>query len=229
VKKVRPLTQEVVDLLNDNDVKNDEILDKLSLIYEDIEKNLWESIEISPAIFYNLKDVVWYNLEHIPNDGVQKGGTTLEFLGTKYPNFIYCCNESDIIKKDNLPSLLEEIEEIIAKWDKNWRFASLFTRSTQSWKGGRNDEPSKVIIYDANSESPSQYGYNKQYSTIVDSKGDSIKKYGINTVLCSLGETIGQYTQGKILYNVLIKVREKCKDAIRNKKGLKFNFIQNQG
>lgn len=222
------ITEKIINLLQENGIEKNHYLDTLSKCYHDIQMTLWERISISPSNFYNLKDIIWYNLEHLPNGGETKGLSDLRFLGTKYPALIYCCNDTDIVSNQNVVSLLEEIESIINQWNKDWALVSLYTKSELGWNGG--DNPSKVVIYDARTESPSKYGYNTNYGNIVGADGKIIKKLDIDTVLCAVdGFKIGEYVNGQILYNVLIKMREVCKKAIKNGKDIKFDFERIDG
>jgi hypothetical protein len=216
------LSKAVLEILEKNNVSKQNILETLSLIYRDMELELWETITVSPPIFYGLKDLIWYNMEHLPSGGEARGISNLRFLGTKFPNFIYCCNDNNIIELANISGLLLEIETIIQTWNKDWWFATLFTKSSEGWQGGEN--PSKVIIYDSRTETPTKYGYNTKYNNIFDVKGESIKKYDFDTVLCELDVPIGEFANGQILYNLLFQLRETCKRAIRNKRDIKIEF-----
>ena len=216
------LSKEVLEIFEKNNIPKNSILETLSIIYRDLQLELWETITISPSVFYNLKDLVWYNLEHVKSGGELKGVSNLRFLGTKFPNFIYCCNDSNLIEFKNISQLLDEVEDIIQSWDKNWKSVTLFTKGDIGWQGGVN--PSPVIIYENNVESPTKYGYNSRYNNIVDAQGNSIKKYDFNTVLCSLDVPIGEYANGQILYNMIFQLRETCKRAIRNERDIRIEF-----
>jgi hypothetical protein len=183
-----------------------------------LEVNLWENITLSASIFYNLKDLVWYNLEHLPNDGEPKGISNLRYLGTKFPNLIYCCNDSNIIKYSTAKELLKELEVINRNWNKDWPYVTLYSKSGTDWQGGEN--PSPVIIYDARTESPTKYGYNTHYGNILGTDGNLIKKYDINTVLCSINDSIGEYLSGSILYNMLIQLTQVCRNAVKNNRDI---------
>lgn len=218
------LSTKVYELLKENNISNSEMLDTLSTIYKDLEISLWETINISPMMFYSLKDIVWYNLEHVPKGGETNGVSSLRYLGTAFPHLIYACNENDVITCEEAQGLLNELDEISLKWNTNWKFVSLYTKSSNGWKGG--DNPSKIIIYDAKAESPSKFGYNSSYGSIVDSRGNKIAKHDLDTVLCAIDISIGEYVNSQILFNLIIKLKEVCKKSLKNKRDIKVIFEQ---
>jgi len=218
------ITQKVYDLLMENGIEKREVLQVLYRVSQELESEMWEKICISPMMFDSLKDIVWYNLEHLPQDGEEKGLTDLRFLSTKFPYFIFAANESPLLGLEYIKELYKEIDIIINSWNGKWRFVGLFTKSSAGWHGG--DDPSRVIIYDARVESPSKYGYNQTYGSILGTNGKSIKKINEDVVLCSLDIEIGDYVNGAILYNTLIKLRETCRKAIQNNKDMLIEFEQ---
>ncbi|MFW6242949.1 MAG: hypothetical protein ACOC2W_02225 [bacterium] len=221
---MREITQKIYNLLKDNKIKEENMTHKLELAIKELNSILWENIVVNPALFYSLKDIIWYNFEHLPAGGEEKGISDLRYLGSKCPYLIECGNSSDVVLIENIEKLLNEIELIINSWNKDWKFASLYTRSPNGWQGGK--DPSQVIIYDKKTESPSKYGYNTNYGSIVDSKGNKIKKFDDYVVLCSLGQSIGEFSHGTMLYQLLTKLKQGCMKAINNEKNIKINFKQ---
>lgn len=223
--KLKELSEKILKVLLENGVSKNEILNELAKAYQELELSLWEHISLSPMLFYSLKDVVWYNLEHLPNGGEDKGLSDLRFLGSIYPNLIYSCNDSNIIESGNVPTLLLELEDIIRKWNPQWSFVSLYTKSQEGWQGGKN--ASKVIIVEGK-ESPTKYGYNSTYGKIVGVDGKRIIKYDIETVICTIDVSIGEYIQGHILYHTLLQLRDCCKKSIINKKDIIVDFQKSE-
>lgn len=219
------LTKKIYDLLKDNNIDREKMLETLRYSYKELEVSLWENITISQNMFCTLKDTIWYNLEHLPNGGEEKGVTSLKYLGIKFPNFIYSFNESNIIENNNLEPLLSEINEIIRLWDRKWKMANLYTNSLDGWQGGKN--ASKVIIYDSFTESPTKYGYNR-YSNILDSSGKAYKKMLDDTVLCELNYNIGEFSNGQILYNILIQLKNACSKSLNNKRDVRIIYEETE-
>lgn len=224
MSELTEITKKVYELLKENGIEKREMLQALYKISTELESELWEKITISPMMLNSLKDIVWYNLEHITQGGEDKGVSNLRHLGTLFPYFIYTANEYPLLSLDYVNNLYTEIDNIIKTWNAKWKFATLFTKSSMGWQGG--DDPSKVIIYDGLTESPAKYGYNQTYGSILGSNGKQIKKNTDNVVLCSLETEIGEYVNGTILYNTLIKLRETCKRAIQTRKDVLIEFEQ---
>lgn len=223
MSELTEITQKVYDLLKENGVQKKEMLQVLYRISSELESEMWETIIISPMMFDSLKDIIWYNLEHLPQGGETKGLSDLRYLSTLYPHFIFAANESPLLGLEYVKKLYIEIDNIIKAWDGKWRFAGLFTKSSAGWHGG--DDPSKLIIYDKG-ESPSKYGYNQTYGSILGSNGKQIKKITEDIVLCTLDTEIGDYVNGQILYTTLVKLKEVCKKAIQYNKDVMIEFEQ---
>ena len=216
------LTKKIIKLLNDNGITNENIIDELNLTISEIESTMWEQIIINPILLYSLKDVIWYNYEHIPNGGIEYGLSNLKHLGTVCPNLINFGNESMFFDLKDIPHLLEELNDISSKWNSKWKIANLYAKSYENWKYGETN-PSNVIIHNQN-ESPSNYGYNQTYGPIVGLNGEQIKKVSDNTILCQLSDNIGEYAQGTILFQLLTQIKYICNKSINNGKSIKINF-----
>lgn len=217
------ITQKVYDLLKENGIPKREILQVLYRVSTELESEMWEKITISPMMFDSLKDIVWYNLEHLPQGGEAKGLSELKYLSTLYPHFIFAANESPLLGLEYVKNLYIEIDNIIKAWNGKWKLVGLFTKSSAGWHGG--DDPSKVIIYEKG-ESPAKYGYNQTYGSILGSNGKQIKKINEDVVLCAVDDEIGDYVNGQILYNTLVKLKEACKRAIQYNKDVMIEFEQ---
>lgn len=193
--------------------------DVLQRAANDIKNSLWEKIVISVPLLYSLKDIVWYNMEHTPIEGNNKGRSTLKHFGTKFPNFMY--QNSLIITKDEVLPLLQELEEIRKNWSNEWHYVTLVSK-TDEWNGGPNN-PSTVIVYDANTEKPSKYGYNpyNAYSSgILDKHGNQVAASDIDAVLCKINSQLGSYREEPLLRALLERLIETCKKANNREKGV---------
>ena len=219
--EMREITQKVYDLLEQNGIPKRDMVKVLDRISLEMESELWEKITISPVMFDSLKDIVWYNLEHLPQGGEAIGLSDLRYLSTLYPYFIFAANESPVLPLEYVKNLYTEIDNIIKAWNGKWKFVGLFTKSSAGWHGG--EEPSKLIIY-GKGESPSKYGYKQTYGSILGSNEKQIQKLTEDIVLCAVDDEIGDYVNGQILYNTLVKLKEVCKRAIQYNKDVMIEF-----
>lgn len=218
------LTSRILDILNEEGVAPDQIDLVLSRVAEDIKFRLWEKISVSPSLLYNLKDTVWFNLEHLPLDGESKGLSDLRHLGARFPALAYQVDGGPIAS-DVIPYLLNELGEVLNSWSNDWTLVQLFTKSQEGWNGGVND-PSPVVIYDPSIESPSKYGY-KSYSqkpVLLNESGDPIEAPQQETVQCVIESKLGTYGKEPLMRSLLERIIETCKKAIENKKGITFEF-----
>ena len=215
------LSSKVYDLLIENNVKPEEVTNSLVYIYNDICECLWERVDLSINILYMLKDIVFYNLEHIPANGKESGVYDMKTFGSIYNCFLNCFNDSNVVSNKDLEPLLNDINSILSKWNKNWIYAEL--RSKNLYYGDAIlDLP--LIVYDEKTEKPSKYGYNKTYSGIVDLYGSKFKKQDEQSILCCLSGEIGEYSNATIMYNFLIELKMACNRALLNNKSLMVDF-----
>lgn len=217
------ITDKVINLLRENGIDKTHTLETLANVYSEIEFSMWETIKLNAGVFYGIKDLVFYNLEHLANGGEERGLSDLRFIGTVFPNFIYSFNDVDFIKNSDLQALLDEIDLISSKWNKSWRMANIYTNVPISWQGG--DNPSKCIFHERG-ESSAKYVPNQlsRTSRILGPNGTNIRKEIENYVYCVIDEEIGEYGQGPILYGVLLQLRSAVSKAIQNGKDLKLEL-----
>lgn len=222
------ITKKVLKLLEEEGVQPKEVVDVLNRVYLEIEHQLWEKINVNPVLLYNLKDTIWYNLEHVSSGGESKGLSDLRYLGSKYPTFTFIANEDIYVLKDQIDDLIKELEDISLKWSSDWTFVQLLTKSNEGWNGG-NENPSPVIIYDPNVESPSKYGYRTNYtpqSAILNANGEKMTVQYQEQVLCPIEEKLGTYSKEPLIRQLLEKLLETCKKAKKDNKGVLFDFNQ---
>lgn len=217
------LTKKVLELLKEEGVEPKDIRFRLSRILEESDSHLWIKLSLSLPLLYNLKDTVWYNLEHLPNNGKEKGLDNLRLMGSKYPIFMFSANSDFYISNEILKDLLFELEDIRKNWSNEWKFVQLFTKSSNGWNGGENN-PSPVIIYDPTiGEKPSKYGYtqnNKSQFKIFNIDGDYMIPESQETVLCSMETKLGTYGREPMMRSQLERLIEACKKGIQNNKGI---------
>jgi hypothetical protein len=216
------ITSKILNILEEENVTPEKMEEELIKVIENIKYRLWEKISVSPAILYSLKDIVWFNLEHLPLGGESKGNSSLKYLGAKFPILAY---KVDIgyINKENIIPLLSELEEISNEWSNDWTNVQLFTQSNEGWNGGVND-PSPVIIYDSNTEKPSKYGYKHYPSSSVIINDDIVFSEQQEIVLCAISSKLGLYGQEPLMRLFLQNLINVCKKAIKNNKGIQIEF-----
>ncbi|AEO93932.1 gp689 [Bacillus phage G] len=219
---MKDLTDKILQILKEEGIEDRDIRSQLSQVVDNIESRLWMKIPLSLPLLYNLKDTVWYNLEHLPSGGKEKGIDDLRLIGSKYPTFMFYGNDDFYITNDVLKDLLKELEDILKQWSNEWVFVQLFTKSTNGWNGGENN-PSPVVIYDPNKgESPSKYGYqpSKSQFKIFSTNGDIIVPEKQEMVLCSLETKLGIYGREPMMKAQLERLIYTCKKCIEGNKGM---------
>ena len=216
------ISNEVYELLNCKNIQDCDILFTIENIYNELEIKLWHVIDnVNINTLYNLKDIIWYNLEHLPNNGEDIGISSLKYLGKEFPNLLMFCSENNYLEYEKVQKLLNELLIIRKCWDNEWKNVTLYSKYNIDY-----DNESLLIIHKSN-ESPRKYGYCSTYG-LINSLGENFKKYDEKTILCNLGEKIGEYQQGTVLYNFLISLIENCNICINQHKGLKLNFNNNK-
>lgn len=211
------ITRKIRDVLIENNISQGKMLEVLGNVYKDIELSLWEKIPLSIPLFYSLKDVIWYNLEHLSSGDISKGKTTLKHMGSRFPNLIWL--DDVYIESEKLNLVLNELEEVRRLWSSEWFFVSLVSK-TGDFNGG-HDNPSEVIIYESQTEKPSKYGYKPyQQSKILGEDGTQLPNSSSDIVLCSIESKLGSYGHEPLLRNFLENLIEGCKRAINFEKGV---------
>lgn len=219
---MKDISNEIYKLLKSKNIQDDEILFIIENVYNELETKLWHIMNnVNINILYNLKDIVWYNLEHLPNNGEHIGVSSLKYLGKEFPNLLSFCSNNNFLKYEFIKNLLNELLIIKNNWNNEWKNVTLYSKYDVEY-----DNDSTIIIH-SSKEGPRKYGYCSNYN-LIDSSGSKIKKYDEKTILCNLGEKIGEYQCGSIYYNFLISLIENCNMCIRECKGLKLIFDNNK-
>jgi hypothetical protein len=219
------LVNKIIDLFKEKNIDKKQMPQYMVEIYDKINYMLWEKVNLAPILFYNLKDTVWYNLEHIPMGGEERGMSDLRFLGKKYPTFISACMEDLYVDEDNVPKLLEELLDISRKWSSDWVFVQLIAKSDEIWSSDEKN-PTPIVIYEAGKEGPTKYGYKtgKNKSVILNSSGDNIHTSQLETVHCCIESKLGTYGKEPLIRGLLNNLIVSCQKATKSKKGLYFDF-----
>jgi len=213
------ISKKIYDFLIENEIENHDIINVLKQSTYDIENNLFENVQLSINMFLSLKDIVWFNLEHIISGGEIDGLSSLKYWGSKFPCFMNSCLGNNIINK-NIQELLDEINIVISQWNKDLIIVSLYSNMQEDHIFGGEDA-SKIFIYD---------GYQKSSPLYAQQQKHNIKKINDKTkndaILCQKQIKIGEYAQFNILYNILIQLRNGCNRALQNERGIRINFIE---
>ena len=161
---------------------------------------------------------MFYNFEYCYYNNEIKGKTTLKDFGKNYPIFMLNFNTSTYINNEDLNDLKKEIEDIKQKWNPNIYSANIYTKTEFEWNIGDNN-PSPLIIYENQSETPMTYGYyNNSYSSILDSNGNNIK-LNDNIILCSI-QPMDMYREYNSLTQMLDNLYNSINIALQFNKGL---------
>jgi hypothetical protein len=207
--------QEICNILKDINP-----IDALNILEESKENIInmnWINFNISKGIFYTFKDTVYYNFEHLNNSSINFGKFKFNNFGTTFPKLMFSFNSDNIINKNELTLLLEELKILEGKWNKQIYIANLLFNNVEISKD------SDIIIYDKNSQTPQAWGYKSNvYSPILDSYGDKINNKN-NTILCPVRK-IDEYSEYPLLLNCLKDLKKYCEMAIKENKGLLINF-----
>lgn len=218
----------LLEIFKEKDIDKKNIPYIMSELSEKINFILWERVTLLPQTFYNLKDTIWYNLEHIVLGGEQKGMSDLRFMGKKYPNLISLCSDDLYLHEENVQPLLDELMTISKQWSNQWTFVQLITKSDDMWSSNE-ENPTPIVIYEPNVESPSKYGYktntsNGNSNLILNTRGESIQSKKLDVVHCCLETKLGTYGQEPLMRGLLDSLITTCNKAIKNKKGIYFDF-----
>ena len=212
------ISKKIYNFLIENGIENKDIINILKQSTYDIENNLFENIQLSVNMFLSLKDIIWFNLEHIISGGETDGLSSLKYWGSKFPYFMNSCLGNNIIN-EHIQELLDEINNIISQWNKDLMIVSLNSSIQKDYIFG-GDNASKIFIYD---------GYQKNSPLYAQQKYD-IKRINDKTkndaILCQKQIKIGEYSQYNILFNILMQLRNGCNRALQNERGIRINFIE---
>lgn len=220
------LSDKILNILLENNIPPEDIDQELNKILIDINTKLWKKINISKYLFFNFKDTVFYNFEHLKcNPSQPRGKTNMRYYGEKFPILMYQTGGSVYMKKDLLKDLINELKMVLSEWNENIYIANLSSTSDFLWIGG-NENPSDLIIYNEEHENPKKYingSSNAFHSTsIVDKDGNKLKQKN-EYILCSI-KKIDEFKEYNLLTNVLNTIYYAAISANENNKGLLFDF-----
>lgn len=218
------LSNEVLEVLLKNDIKPEDINTELFKIQQEINEILWETINMSPTIFYKLKDTIFFNFEHLMYHDEVTGRFNLKHYGTKYPAFLLATS-SNYISAEYVSLIIQELEDIKSKWNNQIYAAHLHSKQEFDWIIG-DENPSTLIIYNKDNESPSKYGYynnnDNNYSKIYNIEGDLIKKNN-NVILCAINK-IDIYREYNLLTQTIDRLYNSLIKAKNSNKGVYLDF-----
>lgn len=223
MKIVYKISKQIVEILSNNDIKEDKFLEEIAIIYEDIKFSLWKEIVIAPNIFNFIKSLCFYNFEHKINNK-DFGKTDIRHYGSKYNILMYEINDG-YIRSDLVGNFIKELEDILKNIenDKELKSVTLFSEKDFDWKiDGPNS--TKMIVYDSN-ENPQKYGYHasgRNYTGIIGNDGKQIV-IEEDIVLCAISD-IDKNRELPLVKSILNNLLSKSKEALDNKKGIYLNM-----
>lgn len=194
------LYEEIYSILISNNIEKENILFELNKIYSYIENKYYKYFFIKQEILFYIKDIIWYNLEFLPNNEQEYGLYDFSTLGSKF-NLISQLDNNIILNNNNINDLKNELKIVINNWNKNWKVAKIFTDIEE------NKESNEVIIY-KKGESPRKYNYYKK-TPIIDKNNHNIYM-NKNVMLCEIDSILGDFYLNNIIYNKIKNLYELC-------------------
>lgn len=218
------LSNKILNILLKNGIKPEDVSLELYKIGQEINETLWETVTISPTVFYRLKDTIFLNFEHlICNDNVT-GRFNLKNYGTKFPAFLLATT-NNYINKEYIEVILKELDDVKKQWNCQIYAANLYSKQDFDWIIG-DENPSTLIIYNKDNESPAKYGYynnsSGKYGQIYGADGNILKKDN-NVVLCAINK-IDIYREYNLLTQTLESLYNVFNSAKKQNKGVFLDF-----
>lgn len=211
-----PLYKQVYDLLLKNNIKKENILYELNNVYKYIETIYFDYFEFEYTILYHIKDILWYNVEHLSNNKIEFGLTNLSTIGSKF-KIINQLDNNVILNIDEIQQLKNELDYVKNNLNDNWKVAKLYSEYKNSWTKDDN-----VIIYNK-SENPRKYNYYKKTNILdINNKNMYINK---DVVLCEIDSKLGDSYIKNIIYNTILNLYNKCNSCIKENKFLIFKGV----
>lgn len=196
------MRDKIIQLMKDNNIEPENMLKELIKTYDYINNYNFININISQENLNIIKSVIWYNFEY---DNRKTGISKLKNLGSKYPNIINLCNDSNVIECTD--ELINELNDVIKRWNNNVIICSLYSNNITNF-----DENTDVIIHMSN-ENPAKYESTSNYLNL-----------NIKYIYCELyNNNILQHSPNTILGNI-IELRERCRKAKNSNMKLKINL-----
>lgn len=216
----------IIQLIEDHGYNGSDLLNLLTEIYNEYQaKHIKQFVINNYEYFVYLKDTIWMNFEHLPNfPSIKeaKGLKTLCWFGSRFPNLVHLFDgEVNIVPNFYLSILLTEIEQVIKLWNEKpiIYMTNIYIREEDSidLHGGIN--PTEIIIYEKG-ENPLKYSKKIVSAVLKDKNGKSLtndKQYGYAQILGTINK---EEQHGKILFNILVDLKDAITNAIQWKKDL---------
>lgn len=226
VNNLSEISNKILDLLLEEGIETEKISMELFKIQEDIENTLWEKVTMSFEIFNKLKDTIYINFEHYMNTDKITGRTDLRYYATKYPAFLLGTSE-EYVNNKYVSLIIKELEDVMSNWNDQIYTAQLYSKQDFNWIIG-DENPSSMIIYNKDTESPGKYGYYNnspgKYGQIYGVDGNVLRSdKNNNIILCSINK-VDVYREYGLLTRTLEKLLFTFKKAESNNKGIHFDF-----
>lgn len=216
----------IINILEDHGYSGIDLLNKLQSLYDTYYAQHIKTFTINNYdYFLYLKDSIWFNFEHkinFTNIMEAKGLQTLEYFGSKFPYLTHLFDGINLIPYIYLPSLLKEIEQVITLWqvDTDMFITNIYVDDGIDLHGGTS--PTEIIVFERG-ENPQKYksgsiSYSK--STIVDANGMPLKQKSKKYAYALISKINNTESNGKILFNLLIDLKDAVNYAINYHKDL---------
>lgn len=194
------INKKIYDLLISNGIKEEEMLSVIKNCKSNFENTFKITFTISEKYFNMLRDTIWFNLER--NDNLQ----TLKDYGKKFPILMHLCDKENIIKNEDVISLINEMKHIKTIFEVNEIFVVNLTGTSELF----DDTESKVCLCDK-----------RKIKKIAKNKVDH------NMITCFIFENIKSYHEQNIKINSLINGLMKClNDASKKDVYIDINFTE---
>ncbi len=219
------LSIDILEVLKQHDIERKDMYNQLNMSLMEIQYSLWETISLSPYVFYMFKDTVYYNFEVCRNlEEPFLGKSNIATYGKYYPNLMFNIDIDGFMEAEYVKGFVEELEDIEQRFNKKIVVADMDGDYNFDWNIN-GDNSTKIIFYDKINEKPSKYGYKvsgNKYSGVLDITGTEIISHE-DTILCPIYK-VDEDREYKLLQNLLQSLISVAKKALENDKGIQFNL-----
>ena len=210
------IMQEVLEVFHRHQVTPDNLYDALNETLQYANSIYWEKCLVSVPILYALKDTVWFNLEHLENNGAPEGVVDLRHLGSRFPTFASFALRDVYTPVKEVISLNREINQILKAWSPRLVFFHLNLGDRTHLLNDAGDV--KVSIIDRSRSLEKPLG-DTMFSVIKDSDGN-----GNNDTVIGIKENTVAHGPGNLLYSMLSQLEITTRRAMLSGKGLRLDL-----
>lgn len=190
------------DTLTQHGIKPEDAYDTLNEFLQLLNDQSWETCKISLNLVYMLKDLIWWNLEHLPqhNETLQP---TLQYLGSKYPQIAALATQDIYVEPNDVVPLLGELDDVINRWEPTWKIIQLHTSN-------RGELTTATVL--SLHTSSKEFNYYVGHSALT------------NVVNCTQEGQVGEFQTANILRNTLYTLRDAATKANASTMGIRLEI-----